>query len=66
MTNPRTQHEVSDLHWRMERDLAESVSCRECGQPAGHTCINVRTGKPKARFPACGKRIHDALEEAGK
>lgn len=35
----------------IDRELAEQVDCpprheRGCGQPVGHTCINLHTGEP--------------------
>lgn len=53
-----------DAEWRMERDRAETVACRDCQQPAGATCVNLRTGEPLSRLPAHAHRIHDAKEHS--
>lgn len=60
MTRQRTRHELANLDWLIDREHAQTVPCRDCGQPAGHTCINLRTGQPLDRLPAHSTRIHDA------
>lgn len=66
MTNPRTQVEVADLEFRMERELAESVACPRCGarrriegQRKADLCCN--TGRGTALHgPAHWQRIKKA------
>lgn len=69
MTRPRSQREVGDLHWRMDRDRAERMVCRwpGCGAQIGQHCRNPRTGDV-IKAPAHPPRIADALrmeERAG-
>lgn len=59
----RTQTEIHDLQWRMERARAETVPCRGCKALAGATCINIHTGEPLKRLPAHHVRITDGLKK---
>jgi hypothetical protein len=61
MTRSRTQHEVADLEFRMERELAERVACPRCTARVGETCWNAGLGSD-LRAPAHWQRIKEAKE----
>lgn len=50
----------------MERDLAETVACREprCEAGVGETCRNLSSGSPLENQPAHARRIRDARDAA--
>ena len=58
----RTRHEIAELEWRLERDLAETVPCAEpgCDAPIGAQCQNTANGHPLENQPAHWRRIRDA------
>lgn len=47
----------------MLRELAQTVPCPDCGQPAGEPCVN-RVGEP-LRKADHGNRLRDAERAAG-
>lgn len=55
-----THRDLADAEWRMERATAEQVDCRDCGQQAGETCINLRDSLPLVKQTAHASRIKDA------
>lgn len=58
---PKPTHKRID--WLGTRRAAETVACRECGSPPGHTCFNPHArSRPKlADRPAHLPRIEDTL-----
>lgn len=62
--NPRTQREISDMEWQVERAQAQTIVCPElkCHAAVGETCLNLSSGQPLDHLPAHSRRIRDARE----
>jgi hypothetical protein len=56
MTSPRTQREVGELEWRIEREKANAVRCPRCLAAVGESCWNTELGTD-LRAPAHPQRI---------
>lgn len=55
-----TRRQLADAEWREERERAETVDCRDCGQPAGTTCVNLHDRLPLIKQSAHRNRIKDS------
>lgn len=57
-----SRRQLADFEWREERELAETIPCRDCHTPAGTTCVNLANGQPLVKQSAHRSRIDDALQ----